>query len=45
MRELKIIKDNSKEINTLSKFEIDHSHKCIINLDSSSDSVSSYKKT
>ena len=33
MRELRVLKTNSPDINILTKFEIAHSPKCILNID------------
>ena len=40
-RELKILANNSKDFNIMKSFQADHSHKCVMNLESDGESVNS----
>ena len=41
LRELKILANNSGEFNIMKSFQIDHSHRCVMNLESDGESVNS----
>ena len=40
-RELKILANNSKDFNIMKSFQADHSHKCVMNLESEGESINS----
>ena len=41
LRELKILANNSKDFNIMKSFQADHSHKCVMNLESEGESMNS----